>query len=276
MTTASVPVFSQAPITRVLLGRRAFGPMGGGKAGLLVERNLLVYRRLWLNLVTGIFEPVFYLMSIGVGLGKLTGPIDGVPYAHFVAPGFLAISAMSGAVFDATFGVFFKIKYLKVYDAMLATPLRVGDIALGDILWAQLQGAAYSAAFLAVMLSAGLLHSWWALLALPATMLIGFTFGAVGMAASTFMRSWQDFDLVTLALMPMFLFSGAFYPLSVYNHQVRTLIEALPLYHGIDLVRALVLGRVHAGLLWDVAYLAGLGLAGAVVAARRLERLLLT
>ena len=134
----------------------------------------------------------------------------------------------------------------------------------------------YSAAFLLVMLAMGLVHSWWALLALPVTLLIGFAFAAVGMAGTSFMRSWQDFDLVTLALMPMFLFSGAFYPLSVYNHQVRILIEALPLYHGIDLLRALTLGRVHVGLLWDVLYLAAIGLVGAVVAARRLEKLLLT
>jgi lipooligosaccharide transport system permease protein len=264
------------PLTRLLLGRRSFGSLGGGKAGLLVERNLMVYRRLWLALASGFFEPLFYLLSIGVGLGKLTGAIDGVPYTDYVAPGLLAVSAMNGAVFDATFNVFFKIKYAKVYDAMLATPLAVGDIALGDIVWAQLRGLMYSAAFLAIMLAMGLVHSWWVLLALPVTVLIGFAFAAVGMACTTFMRSWQDFDLVTLALMPMFLFSGAFYPLSVYNHQVRLLIEALPLYHGIDLLRALTLGRVHAGLLWDVLYLAVMGLIGAVVAARRLERLLLT
>ena len=199
-----------------------------------------------------------------------------MPYAHFVAPALLAVSAMNGAVFDSTFNVFFKLKYAKIYDAMLATPLRVGDIALGEIVWAQLRGVMYSAAFLLVMLTMGLVHSWWALLALPVTVLVGFAFAAVGMACTSFMRSWQDFDLVTLALMPMFLFSGAFYPLSVYNHQVRILIEALPLYHGIDLLRALTLGRVHVGLLWDVLYLAVMGLLGAVVAARRLERLLLT
>ena len=270
MTTADLP------LTRLLLGRRAFGSLGGGKAGVLVERNAMVYRRMWIAMVSGFFEPLFYLLSIGVGLGKPTGAIDGVPYTDYVAPGLLAVSAMNGAVFDATFSVFFKIKYARVYDAILATPLRVGDIALGDILWAQLRGLTYSAAFLAIMIAMGLVHSWWALPALPVTVLLGFAFAAVGMAGTSFMRSWQDFDLVTLALMPMFLFSGAFYPLSVYNRQVRILIEALPLYHGIDLLRALTLGRVHAGLLWDVLYLAVMGLIGAVVAARRLERLLLT
>lgn len=264
------------PLTRLLLGRRSFGALGGAKAPVLIERNVLVYRRLWLMLASGFFEPLFYLLSIGVGLGKLTGAVDGVPYTDFVAPGLLAVSAMNGAVFDSTFNVFFKLKYAKTYDAMLATPLRVGDIALGEITWAQLRGLMYSAAFLAVMVVMGLVHSWWALLALPVTVLIGFAFGAVGMACTSFMRSWQDFDLVTLALMPMFLFSGAFYPLSVYSDGVTLLIKALPLYHGIDLLRSLTLGRVHAGLLWDVLYLGVMAAIGALVAARRLERLLLT
>ncbi|MFL6112925.1 MAG: ABC transporter permease [Catenulispora sp.] len=266
----------ELPLTRLLLGRRAFGPLGGAKAPVLIERNVLVYRRTWPILASGFFEPLFYLLSIGVGLGKLTGAVSGVPYTDFVAPGLLAVSAMNGAVFDSTFNVFFKMKYAKTYDAMLATPLRVGDIAVGEITWAQLRGVLYSAAFLVIMVAMGLVHSWWALLALPVTVLIGFAFGAVGMACTSFMRSWQDFDLVTLALMPMFLFSGAFYPLSVYSHGVRVLIEALPLYHGIDLLRALTLGRVHIGLLWDVLYLVVMGLVGAFIAARRLERLLLT
>ena len=267
---------TEFPLTRVLLGRRAFGPLGGAKAPLMVERSLMVYRRLWVLLISGFFEPLFYLLSIGIGLGKLTGAIEGVPYADFVAPGLLAVSAMNGAVFDATFNIFWKLKYGKIYDAMLATPLRVGDIAVGEIVWALMRGVIYSAAFLTVMLVLGMVHSWWALLALPVTVLIGFAFAAVGLACTSFMRSWQDFDLVTLVLMPMFLFSGAFYPLSVYSDQVRRLIEALPLYHGIDLLRALSLGRVHVGLLWDVLYLAVMGLIGSAISARRLEKLLLT
>jgi lipooligosaccharide transport system permease protein len=127
-----------------------------------------------------------------------------------------------------------------------------------------------------VRLAMGLVHSAWAVLALPVAVLIGFAFAAVGLACTSFMRSWQDFDFVNLAVLPMFLFSGAFYPLSLYPDKVRYLIEALPLYHGIELLRSLTLGRVHVGLLWDVVYLAVMGLVGSVVAARRLEKLLLT
>ena len=276
MTTASLSVFSQAPITRLLLGRRAFGPMGGGKAGVLVERNLMVYRRLWLTMVSGFFEPVFYLLSIGVGLGKLTGAVDGVPYAHYVAPGLLAVSAMNGAVFDATFNVFFKIKYAKVYDAMLATPMRATDVALGQIGWALIRATLYAFAFMVVMLAMGLLESRWAVLALPAAVLTGFAFAAAGMAATTFMRSWQDFEYVMLVSLPLFLFSTTFYPLSVYPRALQIVVECTPLYQAVTLLRGLTLGVVGPALLLPAAYLALMGMIGLLIAGRRVGRLLLT
>jgi lipooligosaccharide transport system permease protein len=266
---------AELPITSLVLGPRALGKLGWRRAPRVVERNAVVYRRIWPVLISGFFEPVFYLLSIGVGLGKLTGPVDGVPYQDFVAPALLAVSAMNGAVYDSTMNIFWKIKYGRTYDAMLATPLRPGDIAVGEIAWALLRGLIYSVAFMVVMAIMGLVHSWWAILDLPVATLIGFGFGAAGLACTTFMRSWQDFDFVNLAVLPMFLFSGAFYPLSVYTPAVQHLIEALPLYHGIELIRALTLGRVGPGLLWHVLYLAVLGLVASAIAARRLERLLL-
>src|SRR5215218_7298646 len=115
-------------------------PLAGGRAWLLVERNLLVYRRIWLLIVSGFFEPVFYLFSIGIGIGALVGTVAGpdgraIDYTAFVAPALLAASAMNGAVYDATFNIFFKLKYAKTYDAVLATPVGPGDIALGEIAW---------------------------------------------------------------------------------------------------------------------------------------------
>ena len=264
------------PLPVRLTGERAFGPLGGSRAPLLLERGFMVYRRMWPVIVSGFFEPLFYLLSIGVGLGKLTGAVDGVPYTDFVAPALLATSAMNGAVYDSTMNVFWKIKYGKTYDAMLSTPLRVGDIAVGEIGWALMRGLIYSTAFLTVMLAMGLVHSVWAVLALPVAVLIGFAFAAVGLACTSFMRSWQDFDFVNLAVLPMFLFSGAFYPLSIYPTGVRYAIEVLPLYHGIELLRSLTLGTVHPGLIIHVLYLVVMGLCGAFVASRRLERLLLT
>jgi lipooligosaccharide transport system permease protein len=254
-------------------------PAGAGMARMMIERNLTASRRGWLVLVSGFFEPVFYLFSLGVGLGALVAnvPVDGrpVPYPVFVAPALLAASAMNGAVFDSTLNVFFKLKYIKLYDAVLATPLGPRDIAVGEIGWAQLRGGVYAAMFVLVMLFAGVLSSWWALLALPAALAVGLAFAGVGMAATTFMRSWQDFELVNLAVLPMFLFSATFYPLSVYPRSVQWLVEMTPLYHAVELIRSLTLGFVGWPVLGHLAYLMVMGLIGVVVAARRLERLLL-
>ena len=179
---------------------------------------------------------------------RCPGP-DGAPisYAAFIAPGLLAASAMNGAVFDSTFNVFFKLKYSRLYDAMLATPLGPVDIALGEIGWALIRGGLYALGFLTVMAGFGLLVSPWALLALPAALLVAFAFAAVGMAATSYMRSWQDFDLVTLAVLPMFLFSTTFYPLSVYPRWLQIVVECLPLYHAVELMRGLTTGAVHVG-----------------------------
>jgi lipooligosaccharide transport system permease protein len=268
-------------VTATLATRVAPLPLAGSKAGLLVERNFMVYRRLWLLIVSGFFEPVFYLFSIGIGLGTLVGTVagaDGRPigYTAFVAPALLAASAMNGAVYDATFNIFFKLKYAKTYDAVLATPLGPADVALGEIAWAQLRGTIYSAAFLLVMLAMGLVRSWWALLALPATVLIGFAFAAVGMAATSFMRSWQDFDFVQLAILPMFLFSTTFYPLGIYPRPLQLFVECTPLYHGIELLRALSTGAgIGVGLIGHAAYFVVLAAFGISVSARRLAHLLL-
>ncbi|HEX7398502.1 MAG TPA: ABC transporter permease [Candidatus Limnocylindrales bacterium] len=253
---------------------------GGRRAGLLIERNLLVYRRGWLMIVSGFFEPLFYLLSIGLGIGALVGAIplgDGrtVPYTAFVAPALLASSAMNGAIYDSTFNVFFKLKYAKTYDAILATPVGVADVAVGEIGWALIRGALYAGTFLLVMLAMGLVRSPWAILAFPASLLIGFAFGAAGMAATSFMRTWQDFDLVQLVILPLFLFSGTFYPVTTYSEPIRLLVELTPLYHGVDLVRGLTTGALGPGMLVHVAYLTVMGLVGLAITSRRLERLLL-
>jgi lipooligosaccharide transport system permease protein len=249
----------------------------GGRASLhLVERHARVGRHLWLMILSGIGEPLFYLLSIGVGLGQLVGTVGGVSYTAYVAPALLATSSMNGAIYDSTFNVFFLIKYAKTYDAALATPMRAPDLALGQVLWAVIRSALYAFAFTGVMLAMGLFHSYWAIAVLPAALLTGFAFAAVGMAATTFMRSWQDFELVLLASVPMFLFSTTFYPLSVYPRPVAILVQCTPLYQAVTLMRGLALGVVGPGLLWRAAYLAIMGLGGLYLAGRRVGRLLLT
>ncbi|WP_296601923.1 ABC transporter permease [Nocardioides sp.] len=263
------------------VGRTAARPLGAGEAtGLLLYRNYLAYRRAWYIFLTGFLEPVFYLFSIGVGVGQLVTGFEfnghEIPYAEFVAPGMLATSAMNGAVLDATFNFFFKLKYNKLFDQLLATPLTTADVARGELSWSLLRGGIYSAGFLVVMLAMGLVSSWWALLAVPASLLIGLCFGAVGMALTTYMRSWQDFEWVNLAMMPMFLFSATFFPLSAYPTGVAWVVEATPLYRGVVLCRELTTGTVGWGSAVSVVYLVAFGAVGLALVRRRLDALLLT
>ena len=246
----------------------------------LVERHARVYRHAWLLLVSGLLEPLFYLLSIGVGLGKLVGHVAGpggspLSYTAFVAPALLASSSMNGALFDSTFNVFFRLKYAKLYDATLATPMRAGDVALGEITWALIRGGLYACAFMVIMLAMGLVYSLWAVLAVPVALLIAFAFAAAGMAGTTYMRSWQHFEFVTLATLPMFLFSASFYPLSVYPGALQVVVECTPLYQGVALLRGLTLGTVGPGMLLHALYLAVMGVAGLSVASRRISHLLL-
>jgi lipooligosaccharide transport system permease protein len=262
--------------------RSRLGRSLGGQGSLhLIERHARAYRHVWLVLISGIAEPLFYLLSIKVGLGQLVGGVTGpggqpVSYIEFVAPALLATSSMNGAIYDSTFNVFFLLKYNKLYDAVLATPMRPADVALGQIGWALIRCGLYVVAFMTVMLAMGLLLSPWAVLALPAAVLTGFAFAGAGMAATTFMRSWQDFEFVTLVSLPLFLFSTTFYPLSVYPRALQIVVECTPLYQAVTLVRGLVFGVVSPGLLLPVAYLAVMGVAGLLVAGRRVSRLLLT
>jgi lipooligosaccharide transport system permease protein len=251
---------------------------GGRRADRLIERNLMVYRRTWIVLVSGFFEPLFYLLSLGFGLGRMVGDVPGpngpIPYAAFVAPALLASSAMNGAIYDSTFNVFHKLKWAKTYDAMLTTPLGVGDIAVGEITWALIRGTLYAICFMVVMLLFGLVLSPWGVLIVPAAMLVGWAFAAVGMAATTYMRTWQDFDLVQVVIMPLFLFSATFYPITTYPEPLRTIVQVTPLYQGVDLIRGLSLGAVDPASLVHVAYLAVMGLIGIGIASRRLRGLL--
>jgi lipooligosaccharide transport system permease protein len=270
-------------VTTEALTTRVIPPiaMGSRRARHIIERNVRVYRHVWVVLFSGFFEPLFYLFSIGVGIGELVGDITGpggapVTYAEFVAPALLASSAMNGAVFESTMNIFFKLKYGKIYDAILATPVGPGDIAIGEIAWSLVRGALYAAGFLIVMLAMGLMPSMWGLLALPAALVIGFGFAGVGMAATTFMRTWQDFDLVTLVTMPLFLFSATFYPMDVYPDALQVIARFSPLYHGVDLIRGLTLGNLDWSIAGHIAFLVSMGLVGLAIASRRVGKLLLS
>jgi lipooligosaccharide transport system permease protein len=243
---------------------------------LRCERNLMVYRRAWMTIFSGFFEPLFYLFSLGLGLGHFVGKVHGVSYASYIAPALLASAAMNGAVYDATTNVFWKLRYGKVYDSILATPLAPVDVAIGETAWAQFRGALYATGFVVTAAALGLLHSWWAVLALPAAMVVGFGFAGIGIAASTFLRTWQDFEMVQIVLLPMFLFSATFFPLSVYPVAIQWFVRFSPLYHASTLIRSLTLGAVGPINVLNAAYLLVLGVIGIAVARLRMAGLLLT
>jgi len=248
------------------------------RARRLVQRNAMVYRHSWLVIVSGFFEPLFYLLGIGFGLGSIIQTVEispgvSIPYAAFVAPGLLAMSTMNGAIAETIFNVFFKLNYERTYDGILATPLGIREIAIGEMIWSLFRGTLYAGAFVVLMVVLGLVYSWWAILVVPGAILLGSAFSAAGLATTSFLRTVQDFDLpMGLVVMPMFLFSGVFFPLSVYPDWARIVVEALPLYRGVHLFRGLTTGQVNATMLFDVAYLLVFAAIGLTIAMRQLER----
>jgi lipooligosaccharide transport system permease protein len=260
---------------------KSTSPFFPGARGLrLIERHARFYRRLWLIVAGGAAEPLFYLLSVGVGIGGLIGTVTGpggqpVSYREFVAPGLLAVSALNGALNDSTFNIYARLKFEKLYDAVLTTPLGPQDVAVAEIGWAVLRGQIYALAFLVVIAAMGLVRSPWALLALPGAALVSFATAAIGVTLTTYMKTWQDFDYVVLVAVPLFLFSGTFYPLSVYPRVVAVVVEWTPLYQGVVLLRGLILGVASPDLAWRAAYLLALGVAGVATAGRRIATLLL-
>lgn len=252
---------------------------GPGRSLRVLERNMRVMRTYWLAVGTGFVEPVLLLLSLGIGVGELVGTLPGpggapIAYDQFVAPAMLANAAMNGAILDTTFNFFVKFKYSKAYDAMLATPLDAKDVAYGEVAWSLLRGAIYAVGFLVVMALFGLTPSWWAVLGLPVALLVGFAFAGAGLGATTFMRSYLDFDKVGMVMVPLFLFSATFFPLGRYPDGLAAVIRWTPLYQGVELARSVTLGDVHPGLLWHALYLLVMGWAGTQVASRRIAKLL--
>ncbi|MDP3208293.1 MAG: ABC transporter permease, partial [Rhodoglobus sp.] len=207
-----------------------------GNARAVLGRGLLATRSTnWIIVLTGVFEPIFYLLALGIGLGSyISGVTDAhgnvIPYAAFIAPALLAVSAMNGAVYDSTWNVFFKMHFGKLYQGMLATSLGPLDVALGEISLALLRGGAYGTTFLLVMQALGLNLAWTALLALPAVLIIAFGFASLGMGITSYLKTFQQMDWVQFFMLPMFLFSATFYPITVYPQPIQWVVQAFPLW----------------------------------------------
>ena len=253
-------VVSQAVAIQERRSSRLGSSIYSGRASMLLERGFRAFKSSnWMVVLSGFVEPVLYLLAFGFGIGQLIGNLeDGlgrpVSYAAFIAPALLATSAMNGAVYDSTWNVFFKMHFGKIYQVMLSSSLGPMDVALGEIGWALLRGVAYSLGFMAIVTPLGLVTNAWGLLAIPAASLIAFGFASIGMAITSYLKSFQQMNWVTFFMLPMFLFSGTFFPVSVYPQWIQMSVQALPLWQGVELIRSLMLGIVDWSLLGHVAY----------------------
>ncbi|MEN9967513.1 MAG: hypothetical protein RL036_746 [Actinomycetota bacterium] len=250
-----------------------------GRSRVALERNFMAFRSSnWIIVLSGFVEPLFYLLAFGFGIGKLIGGVtDGaghpVSYAAFIAPALLATSAMNGAIYDSTWNVFFKMHFAKLYETMLATSLGPLDVAIGEIGWALLRGLIYAIGFMAVMAPLGLIPSWWALLAIPGAVLIAFGFASFGMAITSYLKTFHQMNWINFFMLPMFLFSGTFYPLSIYPQWIQAIIQAMPLWHAIQLERSFMLGNVSWDLIGHVIYFLVMIVLGLIFTTRRLTAL---
>jgi lipooligosaccharide transport system permease protein len=249
-----------------------------GRSRVIMERAYIAFRSsTWMIVVSGFVEPVLFLLSFGYGLKDLVGDITvaGQPigYVAFIAPALLATSAMNGAIYDSTMNVYFKLNHDRIYHGMLSTSLGPMDVALGEIGWALLRGLSYAVGFIAIVTPLGLIPSAWGILAIPAAVLIAFGFASFGMAVTSYMKSFQQLELVNIVLLPMFLFSGSFYPLDVFPEWLQTIIRLFPLAHAIDLVRGLTLGNISWTLAGHAMYFVVMIVVGLFFTTKRLNAL---
>ena len=256
-------------------------PVSPARALKLFYRNLLAYKHYWMAFISGFFEPFFYLVAVGFGVGQFidTVPYGGVhlEYAVFLAPGLLAASTLNGAVFDGFFSPYFKLNWMKTYEGIVTTPVGIPDIAVGEILWALMRGTIYGVGFLIVMLVLGLIRSPWALLALPAVMLSAGALSSGAMILTGVTKEISSLEKVmTLIVFPLFLFSGTFFPVSLYPGFLRPIVAATPLFHSASLLRDLTTGQVAGRTLWSAAYLATMLLLASTVAVRLMRRRLVS
>ncbi len=250
-----------------------------GRSSVVLERGFMALKTSnWIIVASGFVEPVLYLLAFGFGIGQLVGAVSGsngqqISYAAFIAPALLATSAMNGAIYDSTWNVFFKMHFAKLYQTMLSTSLGPLDVAIGEISWALLRGLVYSLGFMTVMAALGLITSWWAILAIPGAVLIAFGFASVGMGITSYLKNLHQMNWINFFMLPMFLFSGTFYPLSIYPDWLQAFIQAWPLWHAIQLERAFMLGNLSPEIFGHILYFVAMIVLGLVFTTKRLTAL---
>ncbi|MFQ5850042.1 MAG: ABC transporter permease [Candidatus Binatia bacterium] len=227
------------------------------------RRNAAMYRRTWRwNILPNFFEPVLYLVSIGIGLGAYITEMGGTSYIAFLAPGLVCVAAMNGASFEVTYNIYVRLTFEKAYDAMLTTPVEPDDVLAGEVLWAVTRACIYGGCFFIVLTLVGLAPLPSALLALPIIPLAGLIFAAIGLAFSLRIPNIDLFSFYfTLFLTPLFLFSDVFFPLQErLSERWIWVAELLPLLHPVRMARAAFRHEASLIVLWDLAYLLGVSI----------------
>jgi lipooligosaccharide transport system permease protein len=226
------------------------------------ERNRDVYFVTWkTNLFPPLLEPVLYLVAFGAGIGALVREVqyDGemVGYTAFIAPGLLATQVMFQAFFENTYNTFVRMYYQRTFDAIVTTPLSLEDVMVGEVLWGATKGTVGCTLMLVAISFFGLLHFPHALIIVPFSFMAGLFFAGMALCFTGIVPQIDSFNFpIFLLVMPMFLFSGTFFPLEVLPGWAQTLAVALPLTHVTRVMREAAFGRLPLDLLGDVAYLA--------------------
>jgi lipooligosaccharide transport system permease protein len=238
------------------------------------RRDLRVFSKVWRGaLLPLFFDPLFYLVAMGFGLGTYLATINGVPYRQFIAPGLCASAVMWAASFEMAWNTWFKMEESRLYDAVLSTPIEVEDLALGELLWAGTRSVIYGSAFLLVIALVGLVDSWWALAMPPFLLLGGLCFATIGLTYTSLIPKMDYFSFYfTLFVTPMFLFGGIFFPYDRLPDWAQVIAWFTPLYHLVQIARELATGPHAATVLADTAWLAVLTLVLFFVPVRGMRR----
>lgn len=222
------------------------------------RRNLLVFRKTWkASIMFNFVEPVLYLWALGFGLGVYVNSVNGLPYVDFLAPALVASSAMFSSAYEMTYGSYTRMAFQKVFHGMVATPVSMDDVVLGEILYGTFKGVLYGVVFFGVVALFGLVKSPWALLIPVPLALMVIAFSILSMIWTSVAPNYDSFGyFFTLFISPMFLFAGVFFPVENLPQGVRFIPWLTPLYHAIEVIRPLILGRVSWSILADLGWLA--------------------
>lgn len=209
------------------------------------RRHAMVWRKsMKTALLGGFADPVFSLFALGYGLGGLVGEVDGTPYIAFLSAGIISLSAMNAATFEGLYLVYTRMSVLKIWDSMLAAPLSLTDVVMGELLWMATKSTLNASLILLVAYAFGLTAGWTALAVLPVAFLAGLCFGAMALVVTSFARNYDFFVYyITLGITPMILLGGVFFPQQTLPEAIRYASACLPLHHIVELIRSLIAGR---------------------------------